>query len=371
MEVAERIQALRAQLSAARRGESVEIGEVLERHRVVGVLGEAGVGKTEVLRSVLAARPAGTVIALDLAGAASPEHVAFHLVKQIAAASVGVDALSSAPAENIISREMRERRRTLADLLGLDGLDEAMAPWPTGSYSLVSALDALERFVDRTPIVLWIDHLEAPALTPRHPLDVDELLWAIREVTQREARLKLIVSGRSALDTELLGARAALHQLGQWNTLGRPSSDTWANLAAANGLNRQDGTRLAASTDGHPETMILGLAAAAAFSHPDIDEIVRTLAIESESLVARTLQHARTLHRLGEQILTQVARGEPPYGVAQRGSASAQEIRKVLNRLRLAGLLRRDNGWELVNPLVAGHLRDEADLRSSHTPTAH
>jgi hypothetical protein len=91
---------------------------------------------------------------------------------------------------------------------------------------------------------------------------------------------------------------------------------------------------------------------------PGAEDILRELAARDDGLAARAVEHARTLHRLGGQVLTQIAVGQRPYAAAQRGTAPSQEIGKVLNRLRLAGLLRHStDGWAVLNPLVAIQLR--------------
>jgi hypothetical protein len=113
---------------------------------------------------------------------------------------------------------------------------------------------------------------------------------------------------------------------------------------------------LAALTGGHPQTMLLSLVTLklADGGWPSrAEDVLGELAAHDDGLAARAVQHARSLHRLGGQVLTQVARAQRPYGAAQRGSATPQEISKVLARLRLAGLLRHTDRWEVVNPLVA------------------
>jgi hypothetical protein len=83
------------------------------------------------------------------------------------------------------------------------------------------------------------------------------------------------------------------------------------------------------------------------------EDVLAELTAHDDGLARRAVEHAQSLHRLGGQVLVQVARAQRPYGAAQRGSASPQEISKVLARLRLAGLLRRTDRWAIVNPLVA------------------
>jgi hypothetical protein len=95
------------------------------------------------------------------------------------------------------------------------------------------------------------------------------------------------------------------------------------------------------------------------------DQLLGEIASTSGDLGGRAFQHACTLHRLGGKILEQVALGRGPYAAAQRGDSPPQEIRKVLGRLQLAGLIRHDSAWSIVNPLVGIHLRREVSTASA------
>jgi hypothetical protein len=53
----------------------------------------------------------------------------------------------------------------------------------------------------------------------------------------------------------------------------------------------------------------------------------------------------------------ELALGQRPYAAAQRGTTTTQELSKALKRLRLAGLLRHEDSWMVVNPLLAMRLR--------------
>lgn len=362
MDVIERHEHASNALATARMDEATRIAEAVRAGRIVGVLGEAEVGKTVTIRQALRLDdPPQQVIALDLDGAASDEHVGFYLAKEIARAVLGPTDFSLLSAGVLLPGRVERGRVSLAELLGVDGLDEALRDWPSGRYTSASALGGLEKLVHQGPeLVLWIDHLEAPLLTPRHPLKLDRLLWGIRELSQRESRLRVVLSGREAVQADVLGPRAAFHQQGRWLSIDVPSSATWAEVARKLQTPTSVAERLSSLTGGHPTTMLLSLVEIAGSGDqrpPRPEEALRELAARDDGLVARAIQHARSLHRLGGQVLVQIARGQRPYAAAQRGSASPQEIRKVLNRLRIAGLLRRTAGWGIVNPMVEIGLR--------------
>jgi hypothetical protein len=358
MDVTADIPRARSALEFARMEEAERITEAVQAHRVVGVLGEGEVGKTETVRQVLGRSVASLkVIRLDLDGAASDDHVGFLLAKQIARAQLGETNFSLLAGGVLLPTAVEAGRLELAELLGLAGLEEAMLEWPSGSYSMASGLKALEALAANVGVILWIDHLEASSLTPRHPLQLDRLLWGVRELGQR-VNLGVVLTAREAIEGKLLGSAAAFHQQGQWLTIDNPPIETWRDVATTLKVSPAVATELAEMTGGHPSTMLLALlrlAEADSVRHPH--EILRQLVARDAGLIGRAMQHARSLHRLGGQVMIQVAFGQPPYGAAQRGRSPAQETRKVLERLRLAGLLRHDVAWSLVNPLIAIGLR--------------
>ena len=361
MDVMEMIQQAHAALAAARVGEAQRIAEAVAAHRVVGVLGEAEVGKTSTIGQALRLTNDGPpLIYLDLDGAASDGHVGFLLAKQIAHTLLGGTDFSLLSGGVLLPSRIQHGRLQLAELLGVEGLEEALREWPSGRYESTKALRALQTLAEQRDFILWIDHLEAPRLTPRHPLKIDRLLWGVRELSQRESRMRVLISGREALRDEILGPRAAFHQQGQWLSLHAPAAGTWREVADYLGVPPEVADELADLTGGHPTTMLLALLHlidAEGRQLPHAENVLYDLALRDDGLTARAIQHARSLHRLGGQVLTQIALGQRPYAATQRGSATSQEISKVLNRLRLAGLLRRSDGWEIVNQLVAIRLR--------------
>lgn len=349
-------------LEFARLEEAQRITEALQTSRVVGVLGEGEVGKTETVRQALGnSTPMHPIVGLDLDGAASEEHLAFLLVRQIATAALGAAEFSILKVGALIPSSTEAKRVGLAELLGVDGLEEALRDWPSGSYQLSQALAALERLTaQKKDTILWIDHLEAPGLTPRHPLDLDRVLWAIREMVQGQSDLGVLLSGREAVEGQILGSEAAFHQQGLWLSLDNPPPEVWREVATGMKVPGETAMRLAGLTGGHPETMLIALLSLMrGGSKRSAEDLLRDLASTSTALAARAMQHARSLHRLGGQVLIQVAMGKGPYAASQRGESPPQEIRRVLGRLRQAGLIRHDDGWTAVNPLIGIVLRGE------------
>ncbi|HEU5062379.1 MAG TPA: hypothetical protein VFT79_04380 [Solirubrobacterales bacterium] len=366
MALIEEINRARWTLEFARLGEAEQITEALQTARVVGVLGEAEVGKTETVGQALGnSRPKYPVLHLNLDGVAGEAQVASQLVRKIAVAELGAE-FSTLKVGVLVPASLERKKVELAELLGVNGLEEAMRDWPSGEMSLADALTSLSKLTRRYETVLWVDHLEAPSLTPRHPFDLDKLLWALREMVQTHPSLSLVLSGRDAVEGQVLGPEAAFHQQGRWLSLDNPSLEVWRKVASD--LKAPEGTamELADLTAGHPETMLTALLMLSREApRRDSEELLRELASTSAALASRAFQHACTLHRLGGQVLRQVALGQGPYAISQRGGSPPQEIRKVLGRLRLAGLIRHDDGWAVVNPLIGFILRQEVTRKTA------
>jgi hypothetical protein len=353
-------------LEMARLEEGARITDEVQTSRVVGVLGEAEVGKTETIREALGtSQPDRPLIHLDLDGVAGEGHVAFHLVREIAAAQLGIE-FSTLKVGVLVPATLERKRVELAEFLGVDGLEEALRDWPSGGYPLAKALDALTKLAQQRETILWIDHLEAPMLTPRHPLDLDKLLWAIREIVQRQLSLSVVLSGRDAVETRVLGREAAFYQQGRWLSLDNPGPEVWRDVALRLKASPTVVRDLAHLTGGHPETMLNAfLSLMRGNGKGGGEDLLRELASVSGGLASRAFQHACSLHRLGGQVLLQVAWGKGPYAAFQRGESPPQEIRKVLGRLQLAGLIRHDDGWSVVNPLIGIVLRGEIPRASA------
>jgi len=364
MALIEQMNRARWSLEMARIEEGHRIAEALQMGRIVGVLGEGEVGKTETIRASLGvSQPGHPIIRLDLAGAASESYLAFRLIRQIMATELGVE-FSTLKVGALVPASLERKRIALASLLGVDGLEESLRDWPSGKFPFSRALAALATLTQSREVILWLDHLEAPGLTPRHPLDLDRLLWGIREIAQTHRGLTVLLSGRSAVEGRILGPEAAFHQQGHWLSLDNPPPDAWRSVASELKVSPGLALDLVELTGGHPDTMLVSLVEASQ-DRTTAQKRLQGLALRSAALAGRAMQHAYSLHRLGGQVLEQVARGEGPYAASQRGDSSPQEIRKVLGRLQLAGLLRHDHGWSVVNPLVGILLRGEAGRTSA------
>ncbi|HEU5105115.1 MAG TPA: hypothetical protein VFU11_04690 [Solirubrobacterales bacterium] len=365
MALTKEINRARWTLELARSSESEQITDAIQLSRIVGLLGEGEVGKTETVRSALGpSLPDNPVIHMDLEGAASDEHLAFRLVRQVALAELGTE-FSTLKVGTLVPASLERKRVDLANLLTIQGLEEALRDWPSGELPLAHALQAVERLARRRETILWIDHLEAPGLTPRHPLDLDRLLWAIREMVQTGLHLSVVLSGRDAVEGRVLGREAAFHQQGQWLSLDNPTDEVWETVASSLRVPLDLAAELTRLTGGHPETMLAALATHVETKQASANQILSDLASTSVPLLNRSVQHACTLHRLGGKVLEQIALGHGPYAGSQRGDSPPQEIRKVLGRLQMAGLIRHDRGWSVVNPSVGILLRREIATASA------
>jgi hypothetical protein len=357
MGLIEDIPLAQAALADARSSEAHRIVTALDAHNVVGILGEAEVGKTVTVKQALQSL-GQPLFRLDLDMAASDGHIGFLLVKEIAKATVPASDFSLLSGGVLLPSSAERAQVQLGELLGIDGLDEALRQWPSGHFTSAQAFQLVEDISKQQSVVLWVDHLETPSLTPRHPVDTDRLLWGIREIAQRRPRLRVVLSGREALESRLLGPKAAFHQQGQWLSLDNPPAEVWREVAQRMEVSVTLAEELSGLVDGHSATMLHALLLIASQSKlPHSYAVLQELAAGDDGLAARAIQHARTLHRLGGQVMTQIAFGEHSYGVAERGRSAPQEIRKVRDRLRLAGLVRRKPSWAIVNPLLRIRLR--------------
>jgi hypothetical protein len=358
MDVIGAMQQAHAALATSRSGEAQRISETVAKHGIMGLLGEAEVGKTQTIRQALSTlNSRSAIIYLDFDAVASEGHVGWRIAKQIARASTSGFDLSILSAGALVPARLERKRIELAEILGMDGVEESLREWPSGAYGPLPAFEALERFAITREVLIWVDHIEAPSVTARHPVDVARLLWGVRELHQRQRDIRILVSGREGIRDIVTGPKAAFHQQGQWLTLDTPQASMWRDVAERLKVAVRIAKDLAVLTGGHPQTMLVALTTLA-MRGDDLpryggEQLLAELVAHDDGVAARAVQHARSLHRLGGQVLVQVARGQKPYGSAQRGAASTQEISKVLARLRLAGLLRHADRWEVVNPVVA------------------
>jgi hypothetical protein len=103
---------------------------------------------------------------------------------------------SRAGAGALVPARLERTRIVLAEILGIDGLEESLREWPSGAYGPSPAFEALERFAMTREVLVWADHIESPRVTPRHPVDAGRILWGVRELHQRQTNVRILVSGR-------------------------------------------------------------------------------------------------------------------------------------------------------------------------------
>jgi len=357
---------LKHALTDARRSDLARIDEGLRRFGVTGVHGEPEVGVSALVEAAVH-RANQRMIRLDLDGAASAAHVAWMLAHELARTVIHPRWLSLLAAPDMAPTAARRELVSFAETVGQDVADLAIAPRPTDDVGVGKVLDAIEKVWGQAaaPPLLWIDHLQTPTLTPRHPVDVDALLWAVRDLHQRMA-LPIIVSGNSAVSEIAYRRTGAFFGDGVWVTIGRPGTDVWleaadrANVFADRVEARSWVADMVAITHGHPSTMMLALAwrmEAPGEARTSLELWQLMLGLD-DGHTARAMQHARTLHRLGGQVFEQIAAGAGPYEGAA-GPNEQKERGRAVSRLHAAGLVMqpRKRVWEVTNPLVAARLR--------------
>lgn len=360
---------LKAALTEARQPDLARIQQGLQQFGLMGVHGEAEVGTTSVVEAALRASQQPH-IRIDLDGATGDDDVAWLLARGIARIELGPAGFSLMHTpEALRPTSARKAFIAFAEKVGERVAALAIAERPTADVDILEILDAYERaFHGRVlPPALWVDHLQAPALTPRHPLDVDRLLWNIRAFAQR-AELPIILSGNKAATPIAFGPSRAFHGDGVWITLGRPGLDAWRSVAESLDERAPAGAwveEMAEITHSHPATMLLALSLYAEMperARRPLD-LWQLMLVLDDGHTGRLMQHARSLHRLGGQIVEQIATGNGPYTAAKDANA-VKEIHRAVRRLHEAGIITqpRPRAWEVANPLVAARLRRNLPL---------
>ncbi len=378
---------LQAALTAARDSEIVRIEEALRRFGMTGVHGEPEVGVTRLIAETIRASGQPS-IRVDLDGATDEAYVAWVMARELAVAVIGRTNLSLMHAPiGLRPTSAIQDFIDLTEQVGKPIAELATGELPNPDIKVGAVLEALGRVYEHAaaPPVLWIDHLQAPRLTPRHPLDVSELLWSVRALQQR-IELPIILSGNRVATAIAHETQGAFHGDGVWLEIGRPDVETWIATSSALTDDRSRPavwvTEMAEMTRRHPSTMLLALALAfeglagptssqRGDAPPRLEREVGLLSpLEmwqfmlslDDGHTGRSMQHARTLHRLGGHVLEQIAHGAGPY--TSRKGASIQEIHRAVRRLHEAGLITQpaERQWEVTNPLVAARLRSNLPL---------
>jgi hypothetical protein len=352
----------REKLTAARSDVVERIEESVLALPLTGVMGEADCGKTLLCSIVCAnARKRGTVvISLDLDGAYSPNQLAWRWAKELARAVIDPVALShlGALGQDMWPARTRNQILSLGEHLGEEVAALAELPSPHHGVgdldAIASTLAATGRLAQERDTLIVIDHLEAPSLTPRHPLNVAQLLWRVRAVTQLQPRLRALLVSRTPAVKLATAPTAAFYGDGQWLTVTPPSPEAFATGTGRS----QDLVKLVLSrTSGHVNgTLELLEALPIDAAVTDVEEATRALAALHTDLTRRTIQHARTLHRLGGHILQVIAEGKRPY--QETPDARSKEIGAAVSALHIAGIIRRldalrQKNWAITDPRVA------------------
>ncbi len=346
-------------LTAARRLELDRITAGMLEEGFLGVTGEALVGKTLLTGKAaagLAHREAAWVVQVELAGAYSVAKLVARWRHALLGAVAGPVAASHAALPRDFWPASTERAILAArELLG-DQFDAAVSEQPAKGErprDFAKPIDTtveLARVGDR-PCVLVLDHLHAPLLTNRHPIDPRDLLWQIRSAAQHVANLHVVAVCAMGSESLAAGPKAAFYGDGLWLTIAAPTPEHWRLAATTVGTSIDpEWVRLAR---GHVPTL-LAMLRAREEGQSDAREAFRTVADTQHEHATRCLLHASSLHRLGAHVLVSIANGDGPY--AGTPEARSDDVAAAVGQLRLAGLIRRDpeddRGWLVVDPTI-------------------
>jgi len=236
--------------------------------------------------------------------------------------------------------------------------------------TITAALDAIAEVYRNAenPPTLWVDTLQAPMVVSRHQVDVNDLLWNVRAI-RHQIELPVIVSGSRVASKVAHNPDGAFYGDGAWVTLSRPGTDVWVEVARVLNPAPSPGwvRQLADITHGHPQATLLALALSTTLGTGRSSlELWQAMLSLDAGHTARAMQHARSLHRLGGDMLSNLAHGLGPYEGA-RTKAAQMERQRAVRGLHEGGLITqpRPRAWEITNPLVAGRLRGQTPLVSA------
>lgn len=351
-------------LDSARSPVRLHIRRVLATTNVVGLHGPSQVGKSTILRQALRdpASPWGDPLIVDLADAYSSGQLQWILLRGLARVIAGPSVFSQMTEldQSAWPSEVRSAAlavgRELGDLTDM-ALDNRGAPAGLDN-SLGEILEIVGRIARSRPLSLVVEHLEAPGLTPRHSVDVEELLWQVRAVAQRRRKLQVIMTARFPAVSLAAGPHSAFHRDGRWIALDAPDRTAWLHVAHRLGPEYVDGASSAIDLcAGHVPTMLALLADDRGRTGSEMRAAFDEMVGERGPYVARCLEHARTLHRLGATLLTHIGADGRPYSAIPSGHP--KEVGRALQALALAGLIHQPEPrrWQVTDPVVARALR--------------
>jgi hypothetical protein len=343
-----------------RDAEVERIEQQIQARRLVGLEGEVGVGKSMLLsrlqgrRNHVGAFPA--VVNLD--GAWGIGRTAW-LFFYAAAAAISGPAMSHLVAldESLMPSGSRSAGVMIHNLFGSEITDAVLhgSTLPDDDDLLTQAIEVYGALTD---VLLIIDHLDAPKRSARHPLDVDQLLWQIRGVHQRNRGLRLCLCGRPDAARAAHGKDGAFYDDGIWITVSPPARDVWLRVAADAWpqLNRPAIVgrveAILKVTDRQPASTV---AMFAQDPRPSVLDAEQAAARAFERAADIALAQARSVHRLGAHLLLELAQRQGPYAAVPGGRT---EVTRALRALRTAGLVTRHGrgDWRLTEPLLGAAL---------------
>ena len=332
-----------------------ELHESLRGFHVTGVTGEAEVGKTAMVDAAVHRRPDLRQVRLDLDATYSPNRLVWQWARALARTTMGRVAFSHVDelARDLWPGRTRSELALLGDHFGPDIARLVEQPFPDPG---IGTLDAVAELMHATitlageeQVVLVIDHLEAPSLAFRHPLNVDELLWHVRSAAQHAVDLHMVLIARPPAVELATAESAAFYGDGQWLSLQRPSASQFAEAT-------ERPVELVAEVMRYTAGHVASTLAVLERHRPSrrVHATVSELADDHRTLADRTLQHARSVHRLGGHLVRATAAGAGPYEASP--DARSKEVSTAMRQLHLAGIVRRPSdvhqGWELTDPRV-------------------
>lgn len=345
-------------LGDCRTDEANRINQQIDQRRFVGLEGEAAVGKSMVLTRVLASRYVDVrshpgVVDLDGAwGIGRTAWLFFHAAAEAIAGPVALSHLEALD-EGLMPSSSRRAGFTIHNLFGSEIADAVLhgSTLKDDRSLLTRAVDIFEDIVD---VVLVIDHLEAPSRSPRHPVDIEQLLWQLRSVHQRNASMRICLCGRREAAEDARRESAAFYSDGIWLTITPPTKDVWEYVARAAWPTldpealRGRVEQILKLTHAQPASTIAVFAQDVGLTPLDAEQ---RAAEEFNTAATASLEHARSLHRLGAHLFYEIAQGQRPYSAVPGGKT---EVTRALSALRAAGLLTSlgRGSWRLTEPLI-------------------
>lgn len=323
---------------------------LVESYPFIGVRGSAASGKTYMVSRVLRELNAPAVT-LDLRRCASYEQLASQWARALATATLSDEAIFDvdvneprrwAPGTFDAVGAFTERFGPhIADLFQVARPERPAAEEHQATLSELAHATSLLG-TEQQPAVLCIDHLEAPSLSFRHPVDVGDLLWTIRSVAQTQPALRIVVVCRPAAVELAAGEHAAFYGDGIWLTQELPTAKDYTTAALVAG---HVADAIVAYTRGHVATTLDVLEHLE--DRNDSYASILHVARRQHERGTLALDYARSIHRLGPHLLNVLAEDRGPY------EASPGELPKTIaaamNKLSLAGLIERtDDGEPLI-----------------------